>query len=146
MTEDDAERMSDMGYNCLYCRPRTGAPSPRPPTPECIQTPDVASPSMSVSQPTPIVKEEVKSYMVDGICLSEAGMSLVKEVTMEAPPTLTPAQKAAMLARQMNRKQKIKQSHPQMAQLLSACSTRKFSACVLYCLSIAHFPMYFIFW
>ena len=72
-TEEDAERMSGLNYNCLYCRPKTGAMSPRPPTP--IQQPQTPASIMSPQQQAPvIVKEEEKSYMVDGVCLSENGL------------------------------------------------------------------------
>lgn len=112
-TEDEAERMSDLGYNCLFCRPLTGAPSPRPPSPE-PQTP------ASIASPALVPVKEEKTYSVDGIYLSENGLALVKELTMETPSTLTPAQKAAFAARQArNRQMKIKQTHPQMSQLLS---------------------------
>jgi len=93
--------------------------SPRPPTP-----PDQALSIMSPPLP-PVVKEEEKSYIVDGICLSEDGLSQVKEYAIEAPPTLTPAQKAASQARKKNRQQMIKQSHPQMSHLLSTSSSCK---------------------
>lgn len=104
--------MSDLGYNCLYCRPSTGAPSPRPLSPEVVTPTAVTSPVA--------LKEEEKTYMVDGICLSEIGLSAVKEVTLEPPPSLTPAQKAAHAARQAKHRQmKIKMNHPQMSHLLS---------------------------
>ena len=112
-TEEEAEKMSDRGYNCLFCRPVTGAPSPRPPTPE-LQTP------ASITSPALVPVKEEKTYSVDGVCLSEEGLALVKELTLETPSTLTPAQKAAFAARQArNRQMKIKQTHPQMSQLLS---------------------------
>lgn len=57
--------------------------------------------------------------MVDHVCLTENGLSLIKELTLDAPSTLTPAQKAAHAARQARlRLNKVKQSHPQMSQLL----------------------------
>lgn len=109
--------MSDLGYNCLYCRPSTGAMSPRPLSPEMDAPTSVTSP--------PVVKEEEKTYMVDGICLSEVGLSAVKEITLEPPPALTPAQKAAHAARQAKHRQmKIKLNHPQMSQLLSTAGSQ----------------------
>jgi len=118
-TEDDAERMSNLGYNCVFCRPKTGAPSPSPPTP-VVQPPtplSITSPGFS-SVP---VKEEPKSYLVDGINLSENGLGLMKQLAVEVPPSqISLAQKAAQAARlAKNRQMKIKQSHPQMSQLLS---------------------------
>lgn len=112
-TEEEAEKMSDLGYHCTFCRPVTGAPSPRPLSP-APQTPvNITSPALAP------VKEE-KTYSVDGIYLSEEGLAIVKELTLETPSTLTPAQKAAFAARQAkNRQNKIKQTHPQMSQLLS---------------------------
>lgn len=122
-TEDDAERMSNIGYHCLFCRPKTGTQSPRPPTPE-PQTPlSIASP-VSVPPPPP-PKERQKLYSVDGVYLSENGLGLIKELTLEPPATnLSNNQRAAQAARiARNRQMKIKQSHPQMSHLLSVASS-----------------------
>lgn len=111
--------MSNLGYHCLQCRPKTGAQSPRPATPEPEQAPTVAitSPIMPVGP----VKQEEKSYSVDGVYLSEHGVGTIKDLTFEQP--ISAAQKAANAARlARNRQLKIKQSHPQMSQLLSVAS------------------------
>lgn len=117
-TEDDAERMCSLGYHCLYCRPKTGAQSPRPPTPEPATPSTITSPVV----PAP-PKEEEKAYSVDGVVLSENGLDIIKELTLEQPPSANSiAQKMAQAARLARRQLKIKQSHPQMSQLLSVTS------------------------
>ncbi|XP_023312429.1 histone-lysine N-methyltransferase 2C isoform X6 [Anoplophora glabripennis] len=73
-TEEDAEKCAEEGYNCILCRPRDVPPphlvpspaAPKPPTP-------TKSPEMSKNT----------NFVIDGICLSEMGHSLIKSLSME---------------------------------------------------------------
>lgn len=103
----------------MFCRPKTGFQLPRPPTPEPATPSSITSP---VLPPPP--KEDDRAYLVNGVVLSENGLDLIKELTMEQPVSqFSIAQKAAQAARlARNRQMKIKQNHPQMTQLLSVAS------------------------
>ncbi|XP_075232135.1 uncharacterized protein LOC142330615 [Lycorma delicatula] len=84
-SETEADICAEEGYTCTLCRPRDVPPphlipsintiKPRPPTPE--SSPDV--------KPQP---NATGDYIVDGVCLSEAGMNQIRLLTLEqqAPP------------------------------------------------------------
>lgn len=135
-TEDDTERMSSLGYHCLYCRPKTGAQSPRPPTPEPATPSSVMSPVVAAPPTEEKKKEEDKAYSVDGVILSENGLDMIKELTLEQPASQNSiAQKAAYAARlARSRQMKIKQSHPQMSHMLSGGTNPagEYRTCALY--------------
>lgn len=72
-SENDAEHCSEDGYTCLLCRPRDMLP------------PHLLLPSSLLNKPpTPTKSPESRSnanYFVDGVCLSEAGHSLIKALS-----------------------------------------------------------------
>lgn len=76
-TEADAERCSEEGYNCILCRPKDVPPPhlvpnnnspPKPPTP-------TKSPEIKINS--------AAQYLVDGVYLSEIGLTQIKALSME---------------------------------------------------------------
>ncbi|RZF48821.1 hypothetical protein LSTR_LSTR003201, partial [Laodelphax striatellus] len=114
--EADAEICAEEGYNCLLCRPRDVPPphlSPavtqarsaaaRPTTPEvaisCLmesckqEQAETTAPPPPPPPPAQVQQQQTGgrissagNFMVDGVCLSEAGMNQIKALTMEHAP------------------------------------------------------------
>ncbi|XP_076251798.1 uncharacterized protein LOC143191021 isoform X3 [Rhynchophorus ferrugineus] len=73
-TEQDAEKCAEEGYCCVLCRPRD------------ILPPHLVPPPVNAKPPTPTKSPEARSianFVVDGVCLSEAGNNLIKSLSME---------------------------------------------------------------
>ena len=96
MSEDDAERASDYGYHCFFCRPVTGQQGPlppeAPPSPEPVSPiPQLPLPQANVTQameivppgkaeiPPPMIRAPPRQHLVDGICLSDRGRSILAQ-------------------------------------------------------------------
>lgn len=88
-TEADAEKCAEEGYNCILCRPRDvppphiacNLPKPQPTKYTARSPPPPIVPSPELYKPTP------QQYLVDGVYLSEAGMSHIKSLTFEQQQT-----------------------------------------------------------
>ncbi|CAB3379589.1 Hypothetical predicted protein [Cloeon dipterum] len=96
-TDEDAEKCSADGYNCVLCRPRDVPPphlipvpvAPKPPTPckspvhsglKKLDAKGRANNSKKVPKVNPNA-----SYFLDGVCLSEHGNVQIKTLTLEQP-------------------------------------------------------------
>ena len=88
-TEAEAEKCAEEGYNCILCRPRDVPPphiacnipkpqpskyTPRSPPPACVPSPECYKPAP-------------QQYLIDGVYLSEAGMSHIKSLTFDQQQT-----------------------------------------------------------
>ncbi|ODN00515.1 Histone-lysine N-methyltransferase 2C, partial [Orchesella cincta] len=77
--DDDAEKCSDENYSCVLCRPSDVLPPHlRPPPPPIVTK--VENPPKS-----PDLSRSTSQYNVDGVCLSDTGMSHIKSLTMDFP-------------------------------------------------------------
>ncbi|XP_068205977.1 histone-lysine N-methyltransferase 2C-like isoform X15 [Palaemon carinicauda] len=94
-TEEDAERCAGKGYLCLICRPQDALPPhllPHTPPMRRVQPPQppvpvTTAPPSPVRPPSPsdiMTKVTSKAqFWIDGICLSECGVSQIKTQTIE---------------------------------------------------------------
>ncbi|KAK8388323.1 hypothetical protein O3P69_020366 [Scylla paramamosain] len=93
-TEEEAERCASKGYLCLICRPQDAQPPHLlPHTPPIrsariitttVVTTTSTSPVRSQSPTDIMTKVTSKAqFWMDGICLSECGMSQIKNMTLE---------------------------------------------------------------
>ncbi|XP_052093536.1 histone-lysine N-methyltransferase 2C-like isoform X6 [Mytilus californianus] len=88
--EDETERAADFGYNCKFCRPRTGHPGPlppppppSPPTPEELRSP---TPPLLPLLPPPIREPEIpKRFLMDGVYLNQPGINLIQTLMAQVP-------------------------------------------------------------
>lgn len=95
--EEEAERCIDEGYKCLLCRPKDVLPPHLIPAKKSTQnhtnakaitTPTSSSTSTSIksmddSQETSPSYQIDGNHMLDGVCLSETGLSQIKSLQME---------------------------------------------------------------
>lgn len=107
--EEDAEKCAEEGYVCILCRPEhqlpphlvSKAPKPLPPIPAAAAAAannpanltasskySKSPPPVQISATTPeIYKPSTQHYLVEGVYLSEAGMSHIKALTFEQQQT-----------------------------------------------------------
>ncbi|KAH9514336.1 hypothetical protein Btru_028794 [Bulinus truncatus] len=78
--EDDAELAADYGYQCIFCRPKTGKDGPLPPPPPPPSPPKMerapTPPSAPCAQPA---AEPLRQYFVDGVYLFASGLNQIKQ-------------------------------------------------------------------
>ncbi|XP_064643993.1 histone-lysine N-methyltransferase 2C-like isoform X4 [Lineus longissimus] len=111
-SEDDAERASDFGYQCMFCRVHTGVPGPLPPPPTPSPEPEpepMPSPQTVWHQEYPT--KQPRYFTVDGIQLSENGFAHLKSITVESP-----AKKRTLRLRHHDPSMS---KHPNISRLLS---------------------------
>lgn len=75
--ELEAERCADEGYNCVLCRPRDEPP------PHLLPPPAVPKPPSPNKSPAEEKISKPQSFYVDGVCLSENGMQLIRSLGPE---------------------------------------------------------------
>uniref|UniRef100_A0A2C9KCS1 Uncharacterized protein n=1 Tax=Biomphalaria glabrata TaxID=6526 RepID=A0A2C9KCS1_BIOGL len=92
--EDEAELAADYGYNCTFCRPKTGKEGPLPPPPPPPSPPKAerapTPPSAPIVQP---VAEPPRQFFVDGVYLFASGLNQIKQrLQVTNPKKLKPTQ------------------------------------------------------